>query len=54
MPSPFPAMDPYLEAPDIWPDLHHALAAEMRSELNQRLPSPFYARLEMRPELGIT
>ena len=53
MPSPFPGMDPYLEAPDIWPDLHHALAAEMRSELNQSLPSPYYARLEMRPELGI-
>jgi hypothetical protein len=46
-------MDPYLEAPDIWPDLHDALAAEMRSELNQTLPSPYYARLEMRPELGI-
>ncbi len=49
--SPFPGMDPYLEAPDIWPDLHHALAAEMRSELNQSLPSPYYARLEMRPEM---
>jgi hypothetical protein len=46
-------MDPYLEAPHIWPDLHDALAAEMRSELNQTLPSPYYARLEMRPELGI-
>ena len=28
MPSPFPGMDPYLEAPHIWPDLHNALAAE--------------------------
>jgi hypothetical protein len=53
MPSPFPGMDPYLEAPHIWPDLHDALAAEMRSELNRTLPSPYYARLEMRPELGI-
>ncbi len=53
MPSPFPGMDPYLEAPHIWPDLHHALAAEIRSELNQTLPSPYYARLEMRPELGL-
>ena len=26
MPSPFPGMDPYLEAPDIWPGLHDALA----------------------------
>ena len=53
MPSPFPGMDPYLEAPHIWPDLHDALAAEIRNDLNQTLPTPYYARLEMRPELGI-
>ena len=53
MPSPFPGMDPYLEAPDIWPDLHDALAAEIRGALNLSLPSPYYARLEMRPEVGI-
>lgn len=53
MPSPFPGMDPYLEAPEIWPDLHEALAGEMRRQLNLALPSPYYARLEMRPEVGI-
>ncbi len=53
MSSPFPGMDPYLEDPAIWPDLHDALAGEIRNELNQTLPSPYYARLEMRPELGI-
>jgi hypothetical protein len=53
MSSPFPGMDPYLEAPHIWPDLHDALAAEIRNDLNQTLPTPYYARLEMRPELGI-
>src|SRR4051812_14006476 len=53
MPSPFPGMDPYLEAPAIWPDLHDALAGEIRNELNHSLPSPYYARLEMRPEVGI-
>ena len=53
MPSPFPGMDPYLEAPDIWPDLHEALAGEMRAELNLLLPQPYYARLEVRPEVGI-
>jgi len=53
MPSPFPGMDPYLEAPGIWPDLHEALATDMRNELNQSLPAPYYARLEMREELGI-
>jgi hypothetical protein len=53
MPSPFPGMDPYLEAPDIWPDCDNAMAGEIRSALNRDLPSPYYARLEMRPEVGI-
>lgn len=54
MPSPFPGMDPYLEAPHISPDLHNAFAGELRNALNQTLPHPYYARLEMRPELGIS
>jgi hypothetical protein len=53
MRSPFPGMDPYIEAPDIWPDFHDALAAEIRRQLNLTLPAPYYARLEMRPEVGI-
>lgn len=53
MPSPFPGMDPYLEASDIWPDFHDALAAQIRGELNRTLPAPYYARLEMRPEIGV-
>jgi hypothetical protein len=46
-------MDPYLEAPDIWPDFHDALAATLRSMLNSTLPAPYYARLQKRPELGV-
>lgn len=53
MPSPFPGMDPYLETTDIWPDFHDALAGEIRHALNRSLPAPYYARLEMRPEVGI-
>jgi Protein of unknown function (DUF4058) len=53
MPSPFPGMDPYLEAPTIWPDLHDRLATEISAELNQILPGAYYARIEMRPEVGI-
>jgi hypothetical protein len=53
MASPFPGMDPYLEAPDIWPDFHDSLADHIRMDLNQVLPAPYYARLEMRPEVGI-
>jgi hypothetical protein len=47
-------MDPYLEAPDVWPDFHDALAGEIRAELNILLPPPYYARLQSRPEIGIT
>jgi hypothetical protein len=46
-------MDPYLEARDIWPDFHDALAAAIRALLNRHLPGPYYARLQKRPELGI-
>jgi hypothetical protein len=53
MPSPFPGMDPYLENPSIWPDFHQALSNEIRNALNSQLPSPYYARVEMRPEVGI-
>ncbi|HVS34035.1 MAG TPA: DUF4058 family protein [Gemmataceae bacterium] len=53
MPSPFPGMDPYLEDPYIWPDFHNSLAGHIRDELNGALPAPYYARLDMRPEIGI-
>lgn len=53
MASPFLGMDPYLEAPDVWSDFHDALAAEIRTELNTILPEPYYARLQMRPEVGV-
>jgi hypothetical protein len=51
--SPFPGMDPYLEAPDIWPDFHDRLATILSALLNDQLPAPYYARLQKRPEMGI-
>ncbi len=53
MPSPFPGMDPYLEAPHRWPDFHDRLAGQISTDLNGSLPAPYYARLEMRPEIGV-
>lgn len=53
MPAPFPGMDPWLESADIWPDFHDSFAAEIRAFLNRVLPPPYYARLEMRPEIGV-
>lgn len=30
MQIPFPGMDPYLEAPHLWPDVHNSLSAALR------------------------
>ena len=35
MPSPFPGMDPYLENPALWPDVHHELISSIRALLNE-------------------
>jgi Protein of unknown function (DUF4058) len=48
MPSPFPGMDPYLESPVIWPDVHHELISQIRSALNPRLRPNYVARVELR------
>ncbi len=33
MPSPFPGMDPYLEHPNVWPDVHHRLIVAIADSL---------------------
>ena len=48
MPSPFPGMDPYLESPVIWPDVHHELISEIRAALNPNLRPSYVARVELR------
>ena len=48
MPSPFPGMDPYLEEPSLWPDVHHELISVSRDVLNQRLRPKYFARIEER------
>jgi len=48
MPSPFPGMDPYLESPLHWRDVHHRLAAEISRRLSPRLSPRYVARLETR------
>ena len=34
MASPFPGMDPYLEAPEIWRGFYHAVACEIIAQLH--------------------
>lgn len=46
--SPFPGMDPYLEAPRLWPGFHDSLLTYLRDDLQSRLPAPYYADLQDR------
>ena len=48
MPSPFPGMDPYLENPTHWSDVHHGLISEIQARLNQQLRPKYFARVEER------
>jgi hypothetical protein len=36
-------MDPFLEDPAIFPDLHDSLITELRNAINAQLPPPYYA-----------
>ncbi|MDB5331237.1 MAG: hypothetical protein JWP03_2388 [Phycisphaerales bacterium] len=51
MPSPFPGMDPYIEACGRWPGLHLHLIIRCADQLNERLPSQYVATLGERIEL---
>ena len=43
METPFPGMDPYLEAPSLWPDVHHELIAAIRDQIQSRLQPGYRA-----------
>ena len=45
MPSPFPGIDPYLEAPELWEDVHANLATEIRAQLQPQLVPRYVAVL---------
>ena len=51
MPGPFPGMDPWLEDPATWPDVHLGLIAGIRSMLNESLPVGYVARSELRCQI---
>ena len=44
MPSPFPGMDPYIEACDLWADFHDSLIQEIKSTLAQAAPERYLIR----------
>ncbi|MDR3637296.1 MAG: DUF4058 family protein [Isosphaeraceae bacterium] len=48
MPSPFPGMDPYLEAQGRWPGFHNALITHCNEALNRDLPEGYVAQIDER------
>ena len=48
MRSPFPGMDPYLEHPALWPDVHNSLIAAIRDALAPLVAPRYYVGLEQR------
>ena len=50
MPSPFPGMDPYIEACGLWEDFHYALVYEIKSTLTQLVPDRYLVRTVDPPE----
>jgi len=44
--SPFPGMNPYLEARHIWPDVHNSLMYIFRQQLSPKLAPKYTAELE--------
>lgn len=47
MPTPFPGMDPYLEHPDPWRDVHHRLIAALADDLAPRLRPRYRVKVEV-------
>ena len=48
MPSPFPGMDPYLEEPGLWPDVHTRIMTRVSDVLTEVLRPKYYVRIEER------
>ena len=48
MPSPFPGMDPWLEAPGLFPDFHNRYIAVLSAAMNAVLPPPYFAAIGTR------
>lgn len=48
MPSPFPGMDPYLEQPDLWPEVHSRLLVAIADSLGPQLRPKYRVAIEKR------
>jgi Protein of unknown function (DUF4058) len=48
MPNPFPGMNPYLESPDFWPEVHHLLIGMIQESLVPQLLPKYRVAIEKR------
>ena len=48
MRPPFPGMDPWLEHPAIWPDVHNRLITAIADDLTPRLAPRYFVGIEQR------
>lgn len=52
MPSPFPGIDPYLEHPDVWAEVHNRLIVAIAITLAPSLRPKYHVAIEKRTYLG--
>ncbi|MFB2897376.1 DUF4058 family protein [Aerosakkonemataceae cyanobacterium BLCC-F50] len=52
MPSPFPGMNPYLEDPELWSEVHHRLITAIADALAPSLLPKYYVAIEKRTYLS--
>jgi hypothetical protein len=48
MASPFPGMNPYLESPDLWTEVHHRLISAIAAAIEPSLPPNYRVAIEKR------
>jgi len=53
MPSPFPGMDPWLERPTLWPDVHDSLILALRKVLTPLLRPRYYVAVQQRTVVAV-
>ncbi|MGF1535092.1 MAG: DUF4058 family protein [Elainellaceae cyanobacterium] len=51
---PFPGMNPYLESPYRWPEIHHALISELARTLNLQIVPKYRAAIETRVYIDLS
>ena len=52
MPSPFPGMDPYLESPEFWSELHNRLMVAIADDLAPQIRPRYRVAIEQRVYLS--